>query len=329
MNEYRHVCFKDLENYFKRTDLFSGLTKPELNKIKENLNLASMDDLNKVVGGIVKKSYDELKQLTDNNQLTEACRYILTDFQTIYKSNSGEIWGLEINPSKTYWLVLTPVSKNRFNKLVSIVDSETEEALDWLVYYDFTQETLSGSNGTFKTKGKITYLKDSNNNSAYYDFKNIRFKHALKQGEGNVPFDTTLDLYTFTELQTSINGAKVLENSDKASNNQFDQNCYDNVFLKEAKNNHFYGGCMGNLFLEDCNYNKFEWNTKNNKFKDDITYTQGTVQNAIFESSFYNSTVGKQLVMLHNSNNAEPMFIVTTWDGDTLTQQVTLLQNNI
>jgi hypothetical protein len=43
---------------------------------------------------------------------------------------------------------------------------------EWTVEYNVNSEVLPD---TTKTKGKITYLKDDNNNSAYYDFKNVRY----------------------------------------------------------------------------------------------------------------------------------------------------------
>ena len=323
MNDYRHVCFKDLDNYFKKSDLFGGLTKPEQKAIAINLNIPTMDDLHAVVGGVIESNYDELKEIADNNKLGEACRYILKDFQTIYESNTGEIWGLDKNVSKTYWLVLTPISKSKFDKRVSVIDPISGEALDWVVYYDFEQETLTDKDGnSVNTKGKITYLKDSKNNSAYYDFKNIKFNLTLKAQDTNLLIDKSLDLYTFSKI--SINGTtvRVLENSDDNCNNQFDQNCYGNVFLGTTENNHFYGNCVNNIFLKDCTYNKFEWNTSGNIFKEAITYTQGTVQNAVFESINYQSSVSRQLIMMQGTNTTEPMFIVTYFDGETLTPQV-------
>ena len=36
-SEYRHVCYKDLDRFFKKDKYFSDLTEEEKNKIKENL----------------------------------------------------------------------------------------------------------------------------------------------------------------------------------------------------------------------------------------------------------------------------------------------------
>jgi hypothetical protein len=47
MNEYRHVCFKDLDNYFKRDDYFSDLTSQEKKLVRKNLGLSIVDDIDK------------------------------------------------------------------------------------------------------------------------------------------------------------------------------------------------------------------------------------------------------------------------------------------
>lgn len=44
MNEYRHVCFKDLNDYFKRNDYFEGLTDPEKQLILNNLGITDLID---------------------------------------------------------------------------------------------------------------------------------------------------------------------------------------------------------------------------------------------------------------------------------------------
>ena len=57
MNEYRHVCFKDLENYYKKTDYFSGLTYDEKKLIRQNLEVVSLDQLSEKEGGIIEGTY--------------------------------------------------------------------------------------------------------------------------------------------------------------------------------------------------------------------------------------------------------------------------------
>lgn len=316
MNEYRHVCFKDLENYFSRKNLFSELNEDEKRVIRNNLGVASLEDVNAKEGEVFEGTYLEIKELVDNSQLNLLCKYIITDFQTIYKSNTNEVWGLEKNPSEIYSLILTPISNSKFDKRVSII--KNGEALDWIINYDFTSIQLTEE---ISTKGTITYLKDQNNNSAYYDFKNIKTRVILKSSDVTGLSNTgEYDLYTFSKI---VNG-QIKENSDDVSimNNIFDYDCWGNVFLGETNNNHFLGGFKNNIFTKQCTYNKFEWNTTDNKFTSNIKYTKGSLKNALVNTDSYDNSITKEFRMLHSLNSSEPVFVVTYLDGDTLTNQV-------
>lgn len=326
MNDYRHVCFKDLENYFKKSDYFDGLSDQEMELIRTNLDVPSTKDLTEKQGGVVELTYEELKLKVDESNLNTYCTYVITDFRTIYESNvevNGvrETWGTETNhPSTEYSIVLNPISKNQFSQNVEILEDGV--AKNWIVRYDFNQETLS--DGTL-TKGKIIYLQDEHNNSAYYDFKNIRFRVYLNaQDVDTLPSSGNYDLYTFSYHS----GNKFIENSQEAYNNTFEVNCYENVFLGETVNNVFYGGFKNNIFTSDCKYNKFEWNTSGNKFTSSITYAQGSIQDALVKTSSYDSAISKEFKMLNNQSGTSPIFVVTTLDADTLTTQISIIELN-
>lgn len=75
--------------------------------------------------------------------------------------------------------------------------SSDENSSKWIIEYDVTCETLADG---VKTKGKITYLKDNNNNSAYYNFKHIKFRRYRSELKKlNFEIETPyVDLYTFS-----------------------------------------------------------------------------------------------------------------------------------
>lgn len=319
MSNYRHVCFEDLKNYFKIADYFGNLSESEKQLIRENLQVPSIKT--NFSQNVIYGTYEEIKQLADLNNLIIYNKYIITDFQTIYQANNGEVWGYTKNPSKIYSIILTPTSNSTFDKRVSLLHEGI--SLNWEACYDFTQEILK--DGT-KTKGKITYLKDQNNNSAYYDFKNYQFLITLKNSEvPGLAYDTTLPMYTFNKLT----GTTCVENSDsyEVFNNHFDEDCWVNVFIGETNNNTFFGGFKNNIFIKGCTYNKFEWNMTNNVFLEKISYTQGSVQNAYVKNTNYDSNISKEFKMVHTLNTSEPVFIVSYLDGETLTQQVIKLTN--
>lgn len=322
MNEYRHVCFKDLNNYFRKDDYLGGLTNIEKQQIRNNINAVSSVELDTVRAGLLEDSYENIKQLVTNNKLSLNCKYIINDFQTIYTLDGKPEYG------ETYKVVLTAISSNQFDKRVSLmhqIEDETWVGLDWIVNYNFTSEKLENVDGEYYTKGKITYLQDSNNNSAFYDFKNIKYLRILPNTlVTGADVEKWYYLYTFSKIDSE---GKVFENSEQCSNNQFDWDCHNNVFLSITNNNHFAGGFKNNTFIKECRSNNFMWNTFNNLFISAISHTTGTVQNAKIERD-YDECVSKEFLMVGTSELAEPKFVVTSLDGDTLTTQVISLNKN-
>lgn len=93
---------------------------------------------------------------------------------------------------------------------------------EWVVEYDVTREILPDD---VLTKGKIVYLKDENGNSAYYDFKNIKFRRTQAQlTYSNLYISSPyIDLYTFSDVQNEV----AIENSSIATTkyNVLDKDC--------------------------------------------------------------------------------------------------------
>lgn len=175
---YKHVLFKDLQDYLKRTDYFSGYTPTEKAWIKENLELVGKKEVQLMVdsnvAGVKSGSYQEITNLINNKELQAGFIYIIKDFQTIYQAYNGQTWGKELNPSKKYDLITMAYSPSKLINNV-IVISDNPKSLLWNVKYDFTPKTLF--DGT-TTQGEIIYLEDENGNKANYDFKNIKWKYG-------------------------------------------------------------------------------------------------------------------------------------------------------
>ena len=312
MNDYRHVCFKDLDNYWRKDDYFDNLSDSAKTQIKKNLGLDLFESK------IIEADYETIKELADTNQLNLGNTYIVNDFQTIYLSNTNEVFGLDNVPSKVYSIILTPISENQFSKDVLVLENNI--AKSWIVRYDFRQEVING----IKTKGKITYLQDQNNNVAYYDFKNIRTSMQLENSDYNSLLQSgNYLLYTFNKFE---NG-EFVDSSDDSNivNNIFEQNCYGNAFLSETQNNHFCGGFKNNLFTSVCKNNKFEWDTYNNKFVCNILNSHGTLNNALVTdvNLIFDSSISKEFRMLQKIDNTiKPVIVAIYFDGETLTNQI-------
>ena len=221
--DYRHVLFKDLKPYLKRTDYLNGFTSTEQAYIRRNIGAASADDIKALTGKSIPVTYEALKDLIANNELTVGAVYLITDFQTIYQSTSKDqnnkyiTYGKDINPSEVYQIAAIAITANQLLSTVSII-SDDPSSIYWSVQYDPTQETLDDG---VKTKGKITYLSDNNFNQACFDFKNILIEHNNQL------------YHTFSDQ----NGD---DNSDNCFNNNF---CFTNnsILVGNCSNNCIYG----------------------------------------------------------------------------------------
>jgi hypothetical protein len=295
MTKHRLACIQDLDNYINKKDL---LTKPgylsdqEIRLIKEIFNNGSGAENQdpKVVSEI---TYNELCNLIAFKMLVPAKRYKICDFQTIYDSglthdDKIDVWGLDgsKNPSEIMPIIVTASTYETILRDVIVVGHE-----DWEVRYDPTKEVfytttqLDESTGLNKeveihSKGKITYLKDSFNNSAYYDFKNIKFRRY--KTEINISADY-LDYYTFSSV---VNG-KIFDASINSCtrNNTLREGCYNNVFISSNScdifNNTLGAGCENNTFAKGIKNSDIKCESDNNTINSPVSNLNGYMRNVI------------------------------------------------
>lgn len=270
MSKNRLACLTDLNDFFSKKDLLGGLTPIEQTKLRANIGVIDYTG----EGGQsspLQITYANLDNLIQSNILVVGARYQITDFQSIYTSNIGESWGASINPSTIYNLIVIANTNNTLDPRAFILGKP-----NWTVEYNATKETLSDG---VTTKGKITYLKDQNGNSAYYDFKNIRSRRTQAQ-LSTTSFPTTapyLDLYTFSD----VNGTTVIENSDLNTTkyNTLNKDCWNNVFIGDTYNNIIEENCQGNTILKGFHDNILKWDSVNNLFNENICYLTGSIYN--------------------------------------------------
>lgn len=296
----RYACKSDLSGYFKKSDLLSGLTESEKEQLKNNIGIQLSSTETYDV------TYADLKHKIDNSLLSPGAIYTITDFQTIYSSNvltngKYETWGLDSSkrPSQKWNLIVHAISD-------TILDTRAviREYPELFVLYNAEQETLDDGN---VTKGKIIYMKDSNNNSAYYDFKNVRFRRD------------SLDYYTFTEIVNgSITDASTLHNT---SHNELQQGCWNNIFLGDTYNNVLQPNCTGNTFFKGCHDSIIGWDSVNNVFREPVCYTSGSIYNQQFEvgDTTLTTSITKSIQKVNDAT------IVTFLDPITYAQQIIIL----
>lgn len=239
-NQFRHVCLKDLENYIRRDTYFSDFSEEEIAQIQKNLGIVVNNGIDEYNHILITGTYNQIIQQQQLGNLKIGYVYIITDFRSIYLNDDNVVCGTEaFIPSQEYWVFLTPISTNMFDKRVSLFQPKAiSNCQNWIVEYDITKNSCAQSKGT------IIYLKDTNGNYAYYDFKNIKFKKTLADlNKGPISFTNDTYLYTFDN-----NGVDASELNCK--NNHLESGAYNNVFLGTTKNVILDSDCHDNIFLK-------------------------------------------------------------------------------
>lgn len=312
----RYACLSDLNNYFKKTELLSGLTDAEKSQLRSNIGILNYTG----EGGQsspVEITYSALYDLILHSTLVVGARYIITDFQTIYTSNleNRETWGIStsINPSQTYQMVVIANTNTQLDKRVFILSHPK-----WIVEYDVTREILPDNK---LTKGKIIYLEDENGNSAHYDFKNIKFRRTqsqLSQSNLNITLPY-IDLYTFSDVQNQI----AIENSsiNTTKYNILNKDCWDNIFIGDTYNNNIGQSCKNNTFLRGCHDSNISWETSNNLFNEVVCYTSGSIYNKIIKigDTSLSTSITKYIYKVNEST------IISFLDPITYAHQIIIL----
>lgn len=310
----RYACTDDLSNYFKKADLLGGLTTLEQEQVRRNLGIQDIVD---EVEGYVETTYANLWDKITRAQLIPGVIYAITDYQTIYSSNilnnvgQRVTWGSTINPSQVWTLITTAISSNQLDRRISILGK------NWEVEYDVTRKLLE--DGT-QNKGTITYLADNNGNSAYYDFKNIKWRCSRELlRKAGISTEYNMDLYTFSDI---ING-EVVDSSElhNTKYNIIKEGCENNIFIGDTYYNIIEPECRDNLFAKGAHDCIIKWNTTNNRFNEPVRYLTGSIYNKEFETgdTVLSTSITKTI---HKVNEAT---IVSFLDPITYTYQVIIV----
>lgn len=267
-NQFRHVCLKDLENYIKRDEYFSDFSDEEKAIIKKNLGITTSGEFSEYDPIVHLLTYDTVLQLKESEELKVGHVYVIQDFQTIYSDGSNGVM-----KGKTYWLFLHPTSRSTFDPRVGIFcpEDSNDNCSKWTVEYDIARNEVA--TGKYN-KGTITYLKDQNNNEAFYDFKNIKFKKTLNELK-DFPKTYTKDTYFYTFDNDGLDGS---EHGWK--NNRLGKGAIRNIFLNDTENTSIESDCHDNVFAGGCINSRFGYGTFKNIFKDTVYNCIGVLNNA-------------------------------------------------
>lgn len=312
----RHICLKDLENYLRIDSYLANYTEVEQKLIRENIGALSELDLENYLPKCTPLLYSEFINLIGNNSLNVGHTYAITDFQTIYQSNVEDSngiyqsWGLDINPSKIYTILVIAITPSNILNQVIILSDYYSNSNKWIAEYDYNSEVLPDG---VTTKGKITYLKDNNNNTAYFDFKNKKSRRTKSELEdlGISISNDYLDLYTFNTPE--FEEASELFN---IHNNHFSSGAENNVFItSECYNNTYAENFKNNTFVSSCYNNNFQFNTQSNKSKYSVIKVTGSFNNLNFKNDI-SIDRDKQISKVDNQ------YVLSYIDPDTLTLQI-------
>ena len=309
----RYACIGDLNNYFKKKDLLGGLTSLEQAQVRQNLGIVDYTG----EGGQdspIELTYTQFWNKYSNKNLVTGASYLITDFQTIYISNTinnaGQYvsWGLDVNPSQVWSLYVRALSKGEIDRRITVAGKS------WEVEYDPQREILP--DGTL-TKGKITFLMDDNGNTAFYDFKNMRYNWTREQlREAGLNVNTDLALYTFSNIQNGqVTDSSEFENTKF---NVLSKGCFNNIFIGDTYYNILEPECQNNIFTKGAHDCLIKWNTVNNRFNEPVCYLTGSIYHKQFETgnTILSTSISKTI---HKVNEAT---IVSFLDPITYTYQV-------
>lgn len=272
-NDFRHVCQKDLQNYMKRDSYFSDFSAEEIATIQKNLGIVTQIDP-KYSPTVIQGTHSDIYNQMLNSSLKLGFIYVMTDFRTIYADINGKTCGIESHiPSKQYQLILIPTTTSSFSERVGLIGAS--DCGTWEVRYDIKPSVMP--DGT-SNKGTITYLKDSRNNSACYDFKNIKFLKTISElNKGATTYSGDTYLYTFDN-----DGTDASETICK--NNHLEYGASRNVFLGNTQNVTMAADCHDNIFFKNCENCTFDYGTYGNFFKDDAKRCKGSVHEKELDS---------------------------------------------
>lgn len=248
----KHVCLEDLEDYLRKDSYFSDFTDKEKALVKSNLGLESYSgNYIEIVSG----TYDDIYKLVSNEKLVVGNYYLITDFRSIYKC-SKQVFGYDFTePSKEYQILTTAISSSKLNPTVILLSKNSEKSYLWEVKYDITPvEVLDG----IYNKGTITYMKDEYGNSAYYDFKNIKFNYLNSvQSSAKNNLSKTIPNYIYTFSDSSY---KESSSQGLVENVSISKDSEQVFFFNKAKNVAISGN---NIYIfGTCTNCSFDWGSE-------------------------------------------------------------------
>lgn len=222
-------------------------------------------------------TYSELLSLRNQGKLQSGRFYRITDYATTTAQQNTDVAGHHFN------IIVQALSNHELSETAQasvIADDDyfsNSKLSAWKIMYCIDNDSsrfawVDSVNG----KGVIYYMCDENNNSAPYDFKNIKFRNLYTFNCLGEDFSLNGVYCRNNEIRPcSVNGVQILNGNildnlyeGDCSNNFFDYNCHNNYLVDNCYNNRFGVGCSGNTLYYSCYNNIFGMGCNNNELSD-------------------------------------------------------------
>jgi hypothetical protein len=259
----------------------------------EDLKASQEGYFKRVIAEYMQFDYEELTAMRADGVLIAGQKYLLTDYQTVYRQDRGA--GTYVGKiSAVEPLILTAVSTNEFSQ-VAYSPSYPQD----IIWYNF-DNVLSPDNASLfynsvdriskGFKGIIIRRIDTQKNIDYsYDWRTL-----LWWREGN-------EVLTFGDLSNVYNvvsGSNCYNNTfgnycsgntfgNYCFGNTFGNSCSDNTFGNYCSNNTFGSGCYNNTFDDTCLRSIFGNGCQSNTFG--VSWRDNTVGNNCHSNAFGDS----------------------------------------
>ena len=258
-------------------------------------------------GGEVPQTYQEITHsdlvgLKNAGNLVPGTWYRITDYEYVPADTATQVSGNHPFDILTMAVTTSQLGEQNCYAIQRAGDTYFDvcDLERWKIWYKTENDTeyFTGENG----KGSVTRMIDEHNNDLRYDFKNIKWKRTIYEGE--------VELYTFNCSLASpeFGDSTVMENPASASNNNtlgrgcagnvFSYNCNHNILGDNCSNNmarrnwefNTLGNrCSGNTFEHECNYISFGDNCSDNEIGfecTEVTFGNHCKENSLREWAY-------------------------------------------
>lgn len=233
-------------------------------------------------GSYTEITWQELKNLRDNSQLSAGSLYRITDYQCTTAQRDTRSAGNQFD------IIVLALTNNTLSEQAwaALHEGDTYFANSnlsaWKLWYCLDNDTTRfawADNSSGNGRGIIYRMIDEFNNDVPYDFKNIQFKDPIDSSDTNY-------YYTFASKRGANNTDLSLSITSRIYNNSMGP--FKQEYVQYLNNNLFIGGyIISNIFESNVGYNTFRDNIGHNKF---IDATYNTFGKYIIMNTFRTST---------------------------------------